>query len=130
MNYKVHVTVQFLMKVIISITIFILIQATPIMAELTELVTIYGPPEGAGFYHICGPGDVNGDGYDDFVISSPTRDRNVSECENGYARLFFGSSPIDTTNYITIPAVCNDEQFYLYAFGNYCVKTGDIHGDD
>jgi len=98
-------------------------------ADLVELVRIYGPSGGDEFYHVCGPGDVNGDGYDDFIISSPVRDRNNHECENGYARLYFGGDPIDTSNYITIPPVCNEEQRMLYGFGRYSTKIGDMNGD-
>jgi len=98
-------------------------------AELVELVRIYGPSGGADFYHVCGPGDVNGDGYDDFIISSPTRDRRIHECENGYARLYFGGDPIDTSNYITIPAVCDQPQYNYNGFGSYCTGAGYINGD-
>jgi hypothetical protein len=98
-------------------------------AELVELVTIYGPSGGAEFCHVCGPGDVNGDGYDDFIISSPTRDRRIHECENGYARLYFGGDPIDTSNYITIPAVCDQPQYNYNGFGSYCTGAGYINGD-
>jgi len=98
-------------------------------ADLVELVTIRGPQGGAGFYHVAGPGDVNQDGYDDFIISSPIRDRRRHECENGYARLYFGGDPIDTSNYITIPAVCNEQQYSTYGFGSYSARVGDINGD-
>jgi hypothetical protein len=98
-------------------------------AELVELVTIHGPSGGGEFYHVCGPGDVNGDGYDDFIISSPTRDRRIHECENGYARLYFGGDPIDTSNYITIPAVCDQPQYNYNGFGSYCTGAGYINGD-
>jgi hypothetical protein len=112
------------------ISMLILLAAAVYAQELTELVRLYGPEEGSGFYHICAPGDVNGDGYDDFIISSPTRDRNVRECENGYARLYFGSNPIDTSNYITIPAVCNEYQTpYDNLFGYHSAKVGDINND-
>jgi len=114
----------------VNLLLAVLLIAPPLAnAELVELVRIYGPPGGDEFYHVCGPGDVNGDGYDDFIISSPTRDRSKYECENGYARLYFGGDPIDTSNYITIPAVCNEEQHMLYGFGQYCTKTGDMNGD-
>ena len=114
----------------INLLLVALLVAPPLAhAELVELVRIYGPSGGDEFYHVCGPGDVNGDGYDDFIISSPIRDRTRHECENGYARLYFGGDPIDTSNYIAIPAVCNEEQYMLYGFGLYCTKTGDINGD-
>lgn len=98
-------------------------------AELVELVKIYGPSGGAEFYHVCGPGDVNGDGYNDFIISSPFRDRRRHDCENGYARLYFGGDPIDTSNYITIPAVCDQPQYAQNEFGKYCTRAGYINGD-
>jgi len=116
---------------LLSLLLVALLTAPPLAnAELVELVRIYGPPGGDEFYHVCGPGDVNGDGYDDFIISSPVRDRNNHECENGYARLYFGGDPIDTSSYITIPAVCNEEQFVVYGFGRYCTKVGHVNGDD
>lgn len=48
-----------------------LLQTPPLAnAHLVELVTIRGPQGGAGFYHVCGPGDVNDDGYPEFIASS------------------------------------------------------------
>jgi len=116
---------------LINLLLAVLLIAPPLAhADLVELVTIRGPQGGAGFYHVAGPGDVNQDGYDDFIISSPVRDRRNHECENGYARLYFGGDPIDTSNYITIPAVCNPDQFGGYGFGRYCTKVGFMNGDD
>jgi hypothetical protein len=118
------------MKNLLTLISTLLLLASAVHAELTELARLYGPPEGSGFYHICAPGDVNGDGYDDFIISSPTRNRTVQECENGYARLYFGGNPIDTSNYITIPAVCNEYQTpYDNLFGYHSAKVGDINND-
>jgi hypothetical protein len=118
------------MKNYLTLISTLLFLAPAAHAELTELARLYGPPEGTGFYHICAPGDVNGDGFDDFIISSPTRNREVRECENGYARLYFGSNPIDTSNYITIPAVCNEYQTpYDNLFGYHSAKVGDINND-
>ncbi len=115
---------------VLSLLLVALLTAPPLAdAELVELVTIYGPQGGAGFYHVAGPGDVNQDGYDDFIISSPIRDRRIHECENGYARLYFGGDPIDTSNYITIPAVCDQPQYADNEFGSYCTGAGDINGD-
>jgi len=114
-----------------NLLLAVLLIAPPLAsADLVELVTIHGPSGGTEFYHICGPGDVNQDGYDDFIISSPIRDRSRHECENGYARLYFGGDPIDTSNYITIPAVCNPDQFSGYGFGRYCTKVGLVNADD
>jgi hypothetical protein len=118
------------MKNYLTLISMLILLASAAHAELTELVRLYGPPEGSGFYHICAPGDVNGDGFDDFIISSPTRNRAAQECENGYARLYFGSNPIDTANYITIPAVCNEYQSpYDNIFGYHSAKVGDINND-
>lgn len=114
----------------INLLLVALLVAPPLAhADLVELVRIYGPPGGIGFGPMSGPGDVNQDGYDDFVISAPRRDRTRYECENGYARLYFGGNPIDTSNYVTIPAVCNPDQFYEYGFGRYSAKVGDVNGD-
>ena len=115
---------------LINLLLAVLLIAPPLSnADLVELVTIYGPSGGDEFYHVCGPGDVNQDGYDDFIISSPTRDRRNHECENGYARLYFGGDPIDTSNYITIPAVCDQPQYNYNGFGSYCTGVGYINGD-
>jgi hypothetical protein len=117
------------MRLISLLLVAILIAPPLAHADLVELVTIHGPSGGADFYHVCGPGDVNQDGYDDFIISSPTRDRNNHECENGYARLYFGGDPIDTSNYITIPAVCDQPQYNYNGFGSYCTGVGYVNGD-
>jgi hypothetical protein len=117
------------MKLVSLLLAVLLIAPQLANADLVELVKIYGPSGGDEFYHVCGPGDVNGDGYDDFIISSPIRDRSRHECENGYARLYFGGDPIDTSNYITIPAVCDQPQYAQNEFGAYCTGAGYINGD-
>ncbi|TET67132.1 MAG: hypothetical protein E3J45_05430, partial [Candidatus Zixiibacteriota bacterium] len=56
---------------VLSLLLVALLTAPPLAnAELVELVTIYGPPGGDEFYHVCGPGDVNDDGYPEFIASS------------------------------------------------------------
>jgi len=53
------------------------------------------PGENAGDlagHHVSIIGDIDDDGYDDFVITAPNRDENESMQDNGAAYLFYGSA--------------------------------------
>ncbi|HMS66333.1 MAG TPA: hypothetical protein PKD83_13905, partial [Ignavibacteria bacterium] len=64
-------------------------------------------------------GDVNGDGYADFLVGAFGYSTNT-----GRAYLFYGSSVIDTNkDYTLIGSAANDD------FGNSVSSAGDVNGD-
>lgn len=70
-----------------------LMLATTLFAqnELKLLTTVHGEKDGDAFSFIDAIGDVNGDGYDDFIVGGNTGE---------YVKLYFGGSPFDTLDYI------------------------------
>jgi hypothetical protein len=83
--------------------------------EFKLLTSISGEKAGDHFSKVCPLGDVNGDGYDDFLVGS---------LEGKYVKLYFGGSPFDTLNYLRF---YSNEPYT--AFGNYFVGQGDLNGD-
>ncbi len=67
-------------------------------------------------------GDINNDGYDDFVTGSSSRTINGMRAA-GYFRVYFGSSDLDT-----IPDIEVTGNYYLMRLG-YSVCSGDFNGD-
>jgi hypothetical protein len=83
--------------------------------ELKLLTTISGEEEGDHFYKVCPAGDVNGDGYDDFLVGT----------EGGmYVKLYFGGNPFDTLNCIKYQS---SEQYMWYS--KAIASDGDINND-
>ena len=66
-------------------------------------------------------GDVNGDGYDDFIISGTFSEQGFT---NGKAFLYFGGSTIDT-----LPITEFHEQSIEDSFGSSIEGIGDINKD-
>jgi hypothetical protein len=76
-----------------------------------------GEKPGDHFSVVKGVGDVNGDGFPDFMVGSPT---------SNYAKLFFGGSPFDISRYIKFNAPENSGSKGL--FGSE-MAGGDINHD-
>ncbi len=82
-----------------------------------------GPHPGAKFgISVAGAGDVNGDGFADFLIGAP--EANVNNATRGRAYLYFGSSqgPID-------PPLLIDGQSTGDQFGWVVSSAGNLDGD-
>ncbi|MGA9116413.1 MAG: FG-GAP-like repeat-containing protein, partial [Bacteroidota bacterium] len=73
-------------------------------------------------YSVAGAGDLNGDGYDDIVVGSPTG--GLGGLNTGYAPVFFGGPGRDT---------CPDVILYGYSVGDKFATSldaaGDVNGD-
>jgi len=82
--------------------------------ELKLLVTIHGEQDNEEFAFTDAVGDINGDGFDDFLVSG-----NSGE----YVKLYFGSSPFDTLNCFKF---LHGTQKRVYV--SDCGK-GDLNGD-
>jgi len=82
--------------------------------NLHLLTTMSGDSTGDQFSVVVGVGDVNGDGYDDFVVGAPG---------GNYVKLFFGGATFDTTHYIKL---VSDQKGSLFGFS---IAGGDINGD-
>ncbi|HET7010804.1 MAG TPA: integrin alpha [Anaerolineales bacterium] len=86
--------------------------------------TVEGDLPGAGFgYSVAGAGDVNGDGYDDFLVSSYTYVYNVTN--GGKVFLYFGSpeGPSTTADWIGGPMTAFD------GYGHDVSGAGDVDHD-
>ncbi|MCP4712199.1 MAG: hypothetical protein GY869_26550, partial [Planctomycetes bacterium] len=71
------------------------------------------------FHESSGAGDVNGDGYDDVIVSSSTCDGNA-----GRSYIYFGGSDMDSVVDVTLYG----ESGWNY-FGNSLAGAGDVNGD-
>jgi len=86
-----------------------------------RLVTITGPQTYACFGYVAMGGDVNGDGYDDILVSAPGFN------DTGRVFLYLGGSDLDT-----IPDLQFEEHFEGYrppCFGGGLSIAGDFNGD-
>jgi hypothetical protein len=77
------------------------------------LTTIHGENNGDSFSSIDAIGDIDGDGYDDFIIGDGGK----------YVKLYFGGSPFDTLKCIKF---LQGERRRVYAS---CCGKGDLNGD-
>lgn len=69
---------------------------------------------------VAGVGDLNGDGYADFVIGGPV---NLAGGQRGLARVYFGGRTVDTFADLTLSGENTGDQFGL------AVSGGDLNGD-
>ena len=70
---------------------------------------------------ISGIGDINKDGYDDFIISSISHDSSRFNC----VYLYYGASILDTTIDRILVSVRDDHDY-----GHKICNAGDINGDN
>jgi hypothetical protein len=73
-------------------------------------------------YSVSGAGDVNGDGFDDFIVGAHLNDEAYSS--GGKAYLYLGGSSPDNAPALEIPG----ESAYNY-FGYSVSGAGDVNGD-
>jgi hypothetical protein len=81
--------------------------------ELKLLTSVHGEKNGEYFSSVDAIGDVNGDGYDDFIVGDGGK----------YVKLYLGASPFDTLNYIKFLQGIRKR---VYASG---ASKGDLNGD-
>ena len=79
----------------------------------THLATISGDSTGDRYSVVCGGGDVNGDGYNDFIVGAPG---------GNYAELFLGGPDFDT-----IPEIVFETNYNT--FGHSVSIEGDLNND-
>lgn len=105
------------MKKIVTIYLLTILAVINLIAqdELSLLTTVHGEKEGDAFSKVATLGDVNGDGFDDFIVGSNPR---------GYAKLYFGGSPFDTNNYIRFESSAS-----FTAYKGSFAGRGDLNGD-
>lgn len=91
---------------------------------LEEILTIQNPWQDYQFssYIQEGSGDVNGDGYNDFIISK--NDNNDFILYDGEVYIYFGNPNINSTPHVILTGIENE------MFGGYnATIAGDINGD-
>jgi hypothetical protein len=82
-------------------------------------------PQAASWYGrtVGGPGDVNGDGYDDVVVGAPHWDNG--EHDEGRAYMYLGSAiGLETT-----PVWVTESNQADSLYGRWVGSTGDVNGD-
>src|ERR1035437_4074637 len=97
----------------IIILIFMISSISFAQSELKFLTSISGEKQDDQFISVDAVGDINGDGFNDFIVGA-----------NGqYVKLYFGGSPFDTLNCIKF---LNGVRKRISVYG--CGK-GDLNGD-
>ena len=109
-----------------------------------EGIRFFGPDANdyAGF-SVSGAGDVNGDGFDDFLIGAPYSDYGPTYGGQGETFLVFGSTDLKTETVIDLNILGNDSDTrgiairgdgsggtdQEYAFTGIAVGAADFNGD-
>ena len=94
------------------------------------LYSLYGANERDQFgYSVSGAGDVNGDGYDDFIVGSP--EENTNGFASGSARVYSG---LDGSVIHTFHGETLDSEGSMFVtksefFGRSVSGAGDVNGD-
>jgi hypothetical protein len=89
---------------------------------LTPFLTLRGEKEGDTFGMADAPGDLNGDGHDDLVVSAPYHD-SPGRPDAGRVYVYFGSAVADSIPDLVF-AGPQDAQFCGWGIGG-----GDVNGD-
>ncbi len=87
-----------------------------------QIITVKSSVSDNRIYQINGVGDVNNDGYDDFVVGYALRIDNVITT---FRYLFFGGDPIDLDNPVLLRTLADNGAWNFP--GAY--KVGDFNGD-
>ena len=85
--------------------------------SLKLMYVLTGENSGDGFSIVEGLGDVNNDGYLDFAVGA---------FDSEYVKIYFGSSPFDTSNYLRIQI---KGPWWDSRFGFPIAGRGDLNGD-
>lgn len=108
------------MKKFIIITSLLLIIASLLKAQdsLVYITRIAGDNEEAYFHRVTNTGDVNGDGFGDFLVGAG----------GGYAKLFLGGKEINPEGDYYFSITEDDDDTPAY-FGSAVAGGGDLNGD-
>ena len=79
------------------------------------IATIKGESSGDAFSEVCGLGDINQDGYDDFAVGAWESNNG-----GGYVHIYFGGSELDT-----VP----DLRLTGGTYFGWAMDSGDFNGD-
>lgn len=74
-------------------------------------------------YSVGGGGDVNGDGYDDFIVGAPDGETTTGLTNTGIARVYHGGVGVPTLA-ITLSGEASEDEF-----GTSVDVVGDLNGD-
>jgi hypothetical protein len=96
----------------------------PNAADLTLLGDQWSPVGDFFGSAIAGVGDVNADGYPDFVVGSHQR---VTGGTTGFARVYFGGPTLHVTPDVTLQSPTGDTVSDLFGFS--VAGLGDVNGD-
>ena len=109
------------LKLLFTALVFTLTIQNILLSQTLTQLTINGPNLNYGSfgYSLKNAGDVNGDGYEDFIVGAPTENINT-----GKAYIFFGGMIIDTIPDIIMSGVSQYSNFGISVSG-----AGDINGD-
>jgi hypothetical protein len=92
-------------------------------ADAVADVTLTGEAAGDNFgFTVAGPGDVNGDGYDDVLVGAFIND--AAGADAGRAYLFYGGPSPDATADLTLTGAAAGDWFSFWLGG-----AGDVNGD-
>ncbi|MBI9071744.1 MAG: FG-GAP repeat protein [Melioribacteraceae bacterium] len=88
--------------------------------SLKLVAVLEGTNRGDKFGMVRSAGDINGDGYGDFLVGA-----GGSTDYGNYARLYLGSNDFDTSNYIKLTSNNPTE----YNYGKEVAGLGDVNND-
>ncbi len=94
--------------------------------SLPDVVSIGRTPSGYAGLTLAGVGDVNGDGYDDWLVGSPNYDTGTAPRFTGKVWLEFGGAALDGVSDRTIDT---PRPGILSVYGTSLAGVGDFNGD-
>jgi hypothetical protein len=113
--------------IIIAATFILTFLPTPVSAAITSLTplsTFTGEAVSNYFGNsVSSAGDVNGDGYDDVIVSAHRRNAGLGD-NQGSVYIFYGGSSMDNSPDVTMNGVAAGDRF-----GNSVSSAGDVNND-